>query len=828
MTDFYTSIYQTRDNLLVCGYMDGKRYKDRVPYKPYLFVPSKNDSEYKSLEGLALQKIEFDSMSEAKDFNKNYSNVSNFDIYGLDKFQYVYLNDKFSGELDYDPTLIKVWNLDIETGRTAEGRYADCQLANGPITCIGVGIGKKRIAFATKQYSGKRKCTFIKCKDEEDLLRKFINFISNDEYRPDVITGWNIEFYDIPFIVNRIKNILGGDEYKKLSPWNMVNDRIVEAYGKDLVTYSPVGISILDYYQLYRKFTQNQQESYTLDHIAFVETGKRKLDYSEVENLDELYEKDFDKFIDYNLTDIDRVADIDEKKKLLDIVYAMAYDAKVNFNDTMGSVHYWDILIHNFLMQEKVCVPPYKRMAAKSIVGGYVKDPQIGQHLWPVSFDFTSLYPKLIETFNISPETLLAFHDWDINKVDEILEKESSEKSFEGSVCANGAVFRKDKIGVFPRLMALQFDKRTVYKKKMIQAEKDYERTKDPEFEKAKDKYYNAQWSKKIQLNSLFGSLVNQGCRYYDWRLGEAITASGQLASRWVAKKLNGYLNKLLKTNEVDYVIAIDTDSVIVRMDDVVKKYKPKAEKAEIIDYLDKVSKKEIEVKIASWCEELTKIMNTFQNKLHMKREVIADKAIWIAKKRYIMNVWDKEEVRYHEPELKMMGIEAVRSSTPAICKNAIKETLKIIMSKSEDDVINYISDFKSKFEKLEFDAIAFPRGVSDVEKYQDNNSIYKKGAPIHVRASLVYNHLLSEKQLDKKFTKIQSKDKIKFCYLKLPNLCHSNVIAAPKILPKQLDLDKYIDFDVQFEKTFLDPISNILEVIGWKTEHTSSLDGLF
>jgi DNA polymerase elongation subunit (family B) len=830
MADFYTSVYQTRDNLLVCGYKDGQRYKDRVPYKPYLFIPGNSqESEFRSLEGVPLKRMNFDSMSDAKDFVRNYSDVANFEIHGLDKFQYVFLNDYYTGDIDYNPTLIKVWNLDIETGKTEDGRFADVELANGPITCIGIGIGKKRIIFATKQYTGKRKCTFIKCKDEADLLRKFLNLISNDEYRPDVITGWNIEFYDIPFIVNRIKKVLGGDEYKKMSPWNIMTDKVVEVYGKEITTYIPVGVSILDYFHLYKKFTQNQQESYTLDHIAWVETKKRKLDYSEYETLDRLYDENFDMFVDYNIDDINRVADIDAKKRLLDIVYAMAYDAKVNFQDTLGSVHYWDVLIHNFLMDKKIAVPPYRKRSEQNILGGYVKNPVPRLYNWPVSFDFTSLYPKIIETFNISPETLVYFEGKDEKFIDQILELGSCGDTSRGSTCANGAVFSKDKLGVFPQLMALKFKQRKVYKDKMLEAERLYEETKEERYEMEKDKFYNAQWSKKIQLNSLFGALANVGFRYSDGRLAEAITTNGQLCSRYIAKRFNQFLNKLLGTKEKDYVIAIDTDSVIVDMEDVVKRcVNPEASKKNIIKFLEKLAKEKLNPLIAKWCEEIVVMMNAYQNELDMKREVIADKAIWIAKKRYIMNMWVKETTHYEEPELKMMGIEAVRSSTPSVCKDAIKETLKIIMSKTEDDVINYVEEFRQKFFGLNFEDIAFPRGVNDLEKYSDSMTIFKERTPIHVRASLVYNHLIKEKSLDKTFTKIQSKDKVKFCYLKVPNRVHSNVIAAPKVLPKQLNLDSYIDYDKQFEKTFLDPIKNILDVIGWKTEYTPTLQGLF
>jgi DNA polymerase elongation subunit (family B) len=845
MQDFYTNIYQSKKNLMICGYRDGKRYKQIIPYRPYLFLQSKKDDvEYRTIFNEPVERIDFDSISDAKEFIKKYDDVKNFKIYGLDKFLYVWINDNFPGDIHYDSSQIKIWNIDIETGKTEEGRFADASIANGPIRLIGIGINGQKIQLGYKECNLKRSdVKYIKCKDEEDMLEKFLNLCQSDDYRADVWTGYNIENYDVVFIYNRIKRVLGDEAVKKLSTWNIVNERTIESRGQETVTYTPVGVSILDYYQLYRKFTQNQLDSWTLDNVAFVETGKRKLDYSEYESLDELYEKDFDKYCDYNAEDIDRVYDIDQKKKLLDLAFAMAYDAKVNYIDMMGSVHYWDILIHNFLMRDKIVIPPYESKEQKNIPGAFVKDPKPGFYNWAVSFDFTSLYPKLIESFNISPETLIDFEDWikisdadtaedfDFSEIDKLLlgfEEGKSLKHIQ-SRAANGAEFRKDVHGFFPRLMKEQFNKRTESKKKMIQAEKDFERTKDPQFEKEIDRYYNIQWAKKIQLNSLYGASANRGFRFYNWKIASAITVSGQLAIRWMERNMNKYLNGILKTNNIDYVVAVDTDSIIVNMDPLVQKcVKDPTDKNKVINFLDKVSEQEIQKEMNRWCKELIEHMNAYENALHMKREVIADRSIWLAKKRYIMNVWDKEGVRHSEPELKMMGIEAVRSSTPAVCKAAIKETLKIIMSKTEDDAIEYIENFKKKFYEQPFEEVAFPRGVNGMEKYGDPVTVYKKGTPIHVRGSLVYNMLLKKTGLDKKFPQIYEKDKIKFCYLKLPNYTQSNIISCPKVLPKELNLDKYIDYEVQFQKTFLDPINAILTAINWKSEKTSNLEGWF
>lgn len=340
----------------------------------------------------------------------------------------------------------------------------------------------------------------------------------------------------------------------------------------------------------------------------------------------------------------------------------------------------------------------------------------------------------------------------------------------------------------------------------------------------------NNQMARKVQLNSLYGAIGNEWFRYFKLANAEAITLSGQVSIRWIENKLNKYFNNILKTDEVDYSIASDTDSVYLNMSPLVEKiYKNKERKNEdIVNFLDKVCKSELEKYIEGSYQELADYVNAYAQKMQMKRENIADRGIWTAKKRYILNVWDSEGVRYDEPKLKIMGIEAVKSSTPAPCRQMIKDAMRLIMTKTEDDVIDFIDKCRISFDNLPPEEISFPRMVSDVKKYHSNSGVYIKGTPIAVRGSLIYNRMIKEKKLDKKYATIQNGEKIKFCYLKLPNPIHENVISYVQEFPKELGLCKYIDYGLQFNKAFLDPLKAILDSIGWNVEKTTTLDSFF
>ena len=819
--DFYTNVHQRGDKIYVRGYKNGKREKFIEQYHPYMFIP-KQGGKFRTLDGKPVDKMMFDSISDAKDFVSRYEDVSNMDIYGLNTFAYVYIFDNFNGEINYDPKTVRIGNIDIECA--ADEGFPDIQKADKEITAITLRFNGVSYVFGCGDFNtNDPSIKYLKCKNEHDLLGKFVMAWQNLDM--DIITGWNIEFFDMPYLINRIKNLLGMAEAKKLSPWGILNERMVEFKGKENQSYDPVGISVLDYYQLYRKFTFGNQESYKLDYIAQIELGEKKLDYSEYGNLLELYKNNYQKFIEYNIKDVLLVEKLDDKMKFIELVLAFAYDAKVNYGDTMTTVRPWDIIIHNYLLERNIVIPQFKKQPDnEALVGGHVKEPKLGLSKWVVSFDLNSLYPHLIMQYNISTETFVGKVGFP--SIDYLLEGDWEYRDGMVTYAANGCTYKKDKQGFLPALMERMYNGRAEYKNKMIDAKKKYEETKDPEYEKLAARYHNLQLAKKIQLNSAYGALGNQYFRWFNHNHAEAITMSGQLSIRWIEKKMNEFMNKLLKT-DTDYVIASDTDSIYVEMDALVQKVLGDADDMKVVDTLDKFIEAKIQPYMDQCYQELADMMNAYQQKMKMKRETIANKGIWRGKKMYILNCWNVEGVQYDKPKLKMSGIEAVRSSTPHACRENIKKAFEIVMNRNQDELISFIDKFRNEFMTLPFEDVAFPRGVKGMSKYRDASSIYKKATPIQVKGALLFNHWIQKKSI-KNIPPIMDGDKIRFAYLKMPNPIHDSVIATPDDLPDEFGLDKYIDRDLQFDKSFLEPIKSITSVIGWEVEQRATLEDFF
>jgi len=829
---FYTHFSKLGNHILVRGYNNGKRFTDKVEYNPTLYLPAgTRDAEYRTLDGQSLAAVSQGTMRDATEFMKRYEDVDNFKVYGSTNFPYVYINEVYPGKLDYDPDQIKIANIDIEVG--SENGFPEPASASEPITAITFKIAGHFYVFGCGDYDNYRDdVTYMKCRDENNLIMRFLDMW--EETSPDIVTGWNIQFFDIPYLNNRITRLMGDNTAKRLSPFRRIGERTTTIHNKQQVAFDLVGIAILDYIELYKKFTYSQQESFSLNHIAYLELGEKKLDYSEVESLHQLYRTNFQKFIEYNIHDVELVDRIDAKMQLIDMALALAYDAKVNYTDVFTQVRMWDTLIHNELIEQKIIVPQNVRTPKdEQYAGAYVKDPIVGMHEWVVSFDLNSLYPHLIMQYNVSPETIIEGRHTSIS-IDNLLD---GEYQAQGEYCmaANGHYFKRDKQGFLPAMMQRMYDDRSLYKKKMIEAQKAYEKETDKERKREItnqiSKYKNLQLAKKVQLNSAYGALGNQYFRFFDIRQAEAITLSGQLAIRWIEMKLNSYLNKLLKTKDIDYVIASDTDSVYVNLGPLVHMvYGSKSEtKVEtIVDFVNKACIEKFEPFIDKSYQELADYMNAFDQKMQMKREVIANKGIWTAKKRYILNVYDSEGVRFAEPKLKMMGIEAVKSSTPMSCREKIKESLKIVMNGNEQEFQSFVEAFKQEFKTLPFEDIAFPRGVSDLSKYMSSSELYSKGTPMHVRGAIMFNAFLKKYKLTKKYQLIQDGDKTKFCYMKVPNPVQENVFSILTVLPKEFGVEKYIDYDTQFDKAYLEPLKTIVNTIGWKTERVSSLESFF
>ncbi len=823
--NFYTSVIQRGNYLLVREIKDGKRVSQKIRWRPTFYGPTEKKSPLRTLQGQRVAPVVLESITEGRGFLERYKDQPDL-ISGFERYPFVYIAEQYPEYVTWDMDKILILTLDIEVA--CESGFPNAQKADEPLLCITVKnqSNKAIMVWGIADYNNDRKdVRYILCDNEEDLLKKFLDFWSS--IQPDIVTGWNVQFFDIPYLCNRIDKLFGEKEVRKLSPWGYVNEQSVYQYGRQQQKYDIFGVACLDYLDLYRKFTYTNQESYRLDHIAFVELGERK-DENPYETYQEWYTKDYQSFVSYNITDVELVDALEDKMKLIELALTVAYEAKVNYEDVYSQVKMWDVLIYNFLRSKNIVVPK-RKISTKDdrYEGAYVKEPQTGMHKWVMSFDLNSLYPHLIMQYNISPETLVEQGNGEVS-VEKLLEKKVELPDDGCTVTPNGARFRKDFHGFLPQLMEKMYNDRVKFKKWTLEAKQKYEDTKERKYFNEISKYNNIQMARKIALNSAYGAIGNQYFRYYDRKMATAITTSGQLSIRWIENKVNNYLNKILSTTDKDYIIASDTDSIYVRFDELVNQINPKNP----VDFLDKVAREKIEPFITKCFEELANYVNAYAQKMDMAREVIADRGIWTAKKRYILNVHDSEGVRYTTPQLKIMGIEAVKSSTPAPCREKIKEALQIIINEDEKVLNKFVQEFRKEFMSLDVEEIAYPRSCNNLKKYRNSSTVFIKGTPMHIKGALIYNHLLNIEGVGNKYPKIQEGDKIKFLELKTPNRVQSNVISFMTRLPKEFDMKGIINYEVMFEKSFVDPLTFILDEINWRVDRSygtsTTLEHLF
>lgn len=846
---FFTNAKQYGNNILYAGFEGNKKVFKKIPYKPSLFLDANNSNEpYVNLDGNSLTKIDFDSIKATKEFVEQYKDVDGYNIYGNISYNYAYLSDMFRNQeiVAYDSSLIRIFLLDIEV--VSEKEFPSADKAKYPITAITLYDSIEKVynvwGLVPEENQSlnlnSKKVIYREFTSEVSMLTDFVNWwVLN---YPDIVSGWNSSTFDIPYIINRIINILGEKVAKKLSPWGILQQKLVRskfnASAKDM-TYDIYGISELDYLQLYKKFTYGKLESYKLNFVAKFHLGKGKVEYEG--SLYELYYSDFKKFMEYNIGDVELLVDLDADLQYMNLVFELSYAAKCNYSETLGTTRMWECLINCYLANKNIYPKIHVRenLEVDDYEGGYVKVPQQGKFGWLASFDAASLYPSIIRHVNIGIETYVPKEELPLEvleklstlKFEDFTDENSTDmsvfKKYNLSVASNLQVYRRDKKSFSSELMEYFFNKRKEYKAEMLKYKQLYVDTQKEEYKHLKELYDMRQYTVKIFLNSFYGSLANKWFQFYRTEDAEAVTLMGQCTLLFMEKKINTYMNKLLGTTGVDYVIYMDTDSLYINLDGLVKKFVKDDDKTKIINFLDKACSERIQKSMDSWLNSYADYTNAYENHLFFKREAISEAGVWLEKKKYFLNVWDMEGTRYKSAELKATGVEMVRSSTPMVVRKEMEDILKIFLEKDNKDLIASLERFEKEFKSMSIEEISSPRGINDIEKYNISTG-FVKGTPIHVRGAIVYNRLVESKELQGIYPKIGNGDKIKYVYLKEPNPTFGHIISYPDKLPKEFGLEKYVDYKTQYEKVFMNAIKKITATVGWKNEDSVDITDFF
>ena len=878
---YYTNVYRSGQWLFVREIKNGKRRKFKKEYKPTLYIPTQKKSTLHAPDGTSVEPIQPGSMNDCYMFFQQYKGVDNFRIYGNINYEYAYINETYPTHIDYDIKDIVICNIDIEV--ESKLGFSDAKDAANEITAITMKCSTDGIfhVFACKpfdaiSYNMEHQDSVInyhQSTDEIDLLEQFLDLWETIE--PDIVTGYNIRMYDIPYIVNRISRIMSSDDAKRLSPWNTIKENTVNIFGKPEVVYDVAGLCVLDYLLIYRKNVLEPRESYRLDYIAEVELGERKIDYSEYGNLQALYENDFKKFIEYNIHDVRLVDRIDAKRKLIELQLIVAYHAHVNYVDVLSQVRTWDTLICNHLLAKGVVIPQRTETSKDTqFTGAFVMKPHIGMHEWVASFDVRALYPMIMRTLNIGMETklpvkkltpemrqyrgyidknlMVADEDGKMNVNPEAIIAGITDPLWEHfadedvAVSANAIFYHREPKSFYSELIEELFQNRLDYKAKLKKVKKALSELKTPaatatdiecaayatqktELDTQASIYDLKQHATKIMLNSLYGACGNEYFRFFDVNNAEAVTTTGQFIIQFVGRGIDAYLNKKMGTTNQRYVVYSDTDSIYVTLKTVVDKFWSSKTMAEKVEEVDKLCKEAIQKEINRLFRLLTeRYLNGVGEYLLMNRETIGDKAIWTAKKRYIVNVRDKEGIRKDPAELKVMGLEISKSSVPKFCRDAMKEAVKIVMEKDQKTLFAFVADTKAKFLAQKIEDVSFPRSVNGLVKYGNSQNIYIKGTPFHTKGVLAYNHLLNKLNLVGKYPAIKNGEKMKFFYLLQPNPVGTNAMAFLTMMPAEFKMEQYIDWETQFSKSFIEPLMLILNAIKWDTQPRASLASLF
>lgn len=862
---FYT-YYKQWGNTIFYSYIDeeGKTHHTKInDYRPTLFVKTDNpESEFKSIYGYGLNEVKFDSIKDAKAFVEKYKHVDGMTIEGNTKFANQFVIELFEGKTpEYNASMLRGAIIDIEVTapefpKPTEAKY--------PVDLMTVYDTQSKIytVFSLHNYdqsiddtdAGKLKINFKKFNNEVDLLTSFVSYMQENSF--NWISGWNSSGFDTPYLANRIRNLLGEKILNKLSPYGRVNIReYIDDYGKDAISVEIFGLTELDYMHMYKKHIYTPRENYKLDFICEAELGKKKLSYEEEGSLFNLSKTNPQKYVSYNLIDVLRLKELEDKLELFQVMYALGYYCFSNLDAGLNTVDPWECLIAKELYIRGM-VPLARRedRPFRPYPGGYVAVPQVGLHKWEVSFDLNSLYPHIEMQVNISPETHIARKDLpeELIEIQDLLavtdhknyfvqcqnlvNKEvdlSVLKKYNVSMSANGQFYRKDIKGIIPAINEDLYNSRKKYKKMMLAAEQKLADAKVAKLPKSEilaieaevSRYNNLQLALKVLLNGGYGALANKYFLYFMVENAEAITTTGQVVNMWTSNRVNDLLNKILDNKKKkDYIVCGDTDSSYFELFDVVKSSGLLNESNDTIaDFLHEFCKDVLTPEINEYTDELCAYFNNVENKMVWEREAIASSAIHCAKKRYAMLVIDSEGVRYKEPKLKIVGLESKTSSTPAWSKPLLEQCYKLCLEEKESEFHDFIIESRKTINSLDPSQIAIPSGINGIENYLLDDGGCSKGTPKHVRAAIIHNRLIKDKGLSH-IDEIKSGGNLKYLSLNKPNPINEDVIGFEKYLPKEFGLDKYVNYNEAYTKGFEDPLINYIRAIGWTTEPVVSL----
>lgn len=828
----------------------GERITVKLTYYPYLYVETSSNPEQISLYGTKLRKKTFTSSKERKNFAKDENNKRIFHNFTCSQ---QFLIDRFSAHID-NPDFVKhplkIFYLDIETYSPDE--FPEPNLAKAPINVITIydNLTEKFHTFGLKEYESHDNVIYYFCKNEIELLEKFIEFYQKDY--PDIITSWNGELFDIPYLIHRINRVLGEEYSKKLSPYNnIIAKEIFTKFGRKAEKFIIEGVACLDYMNVYKKFCPVQRESYSLGSISSLELGETKIEYEE-SNLSSLADKNWKQFVDYNIQDVNLLIKLEEKLSYLNILRSLSHVGLTNLEAAMSTISIVAGAVAIQAKKNNKIIPtfPCDKDDKVTIEGGFVSEPQRGFHDSIISFDANSLYPNLIRTCNMSPETKIGtiqgknadgtiifkhvnekIYNLTEEKLKIFMEKENLTKT------KIGTLFSQKQEGLVPQIVAENYKKRMDIKKELKKIKRELlSISKDsPEYRDKKKResvLNNKQYALKILMNSIYGAFANNYFFLRDIDIARSITLTGQM----VIKQANEIIENFYKEHGIDSeilktkspTIYNDTDSVYVTIQPLIEKNNIKLLKKD--NKLSHESEKLIE-KLETYineniCEWAKKELNSKNPTLEFKRESICDVGIFIQKKRNVLRVIDEEGVPCDK--IKYTGIEVVRSTMTKKVKEFNKKIIETMLETRDPSKTNIIMEnIYEEFQNCVENELSFVVGIKNYEKYADscNGLTTIKGMPVHVKAAYYYNYFIKMLKLEGKYEKITSGDKIQYFYLQQPNRYALSVLAFKNRLPEELKQIFSMDKEKQFEKLVSETIRKIFEPVGWQIREPGKMN---